>query len=106
MNHLCSNLLYTSSSNGVFLRTLLNKLTFPVRKIIPVSTIGAGDNFNAGILYGLYSEKIGRNQLNHLSDDHWKVLLNFAVEFASEVCMSYDNYISEPFATKYTISGV
>ena len=97
---LCPNLLYTSSSKAVYLRTAGISLTFPVIKINPVSTIGAGDNFNAGIIYGLYNNNLGNSQLTNLSEDNWQKLLKFGVEFASEVCMSYDNYISDEFALK------
>jgi fructokinase len=97
---LCSNLLYTSSSKAVYLRTPEVSLTFPVRKITPLSTIGAGDNFNAGIIYGLFNHLVGNSELTSLSEDKWRLLLEYGVDFASEVCLSYDNYVSEDFALK------
>jgi len=102
---LCPNLIYTSSSKAVYLKTPRLSLTFPVKGITPISTIGAGDNFNAGVIYSLYCNKIGNTQLTNLSDDNWQKLLKYGVEFASEVCMSYDNYISEDFAVKLTTSN-
>ena len=94
----CSNMLYTSSSKAVYLRTPEISLTFPVKKINPVSTIGAGDNFNAGIMYGLFKHGIGNYEISNLSEEDWFRLLQYGVDFASEVCISYDNYISEVFA--------
>lgn len=95
---LCKNLVYTSSSKAVYLRTPFIKEQFPVKSIQPVSTIGAGDNFNAGMVFGLYN--ITRHKLDNLKLDDWKSLIGFGVDFASEVCMSYDNYISPQFAEK------
>lgn len=96
---LCSNLIYTSSCNAVYLLSPNISLTIPVQNITPVSTIGAGDNFNAGVIYGLFSNNIENTQLSNLTADNWQKLLQLGVDFASDVCLSYDNYISEKFAT-------
>ena len=45
---------------------LRTSVTFPVKTIDPVSTIGAGDNFNAGIVYSLYRHNIGYHDLENL----------------------------------------
>jgi fructokinase len=91
-------MVYTSSSNAVYVRTPSIRETFPVRKIEPVSTIGAGDNFNAGMVYGLFCNNLIINDLRNLSVRNWEMLVNYGVDFATEVCMSYDNYISPDFA--------
>jgi fructokinase len=100
---LCNNLLYTANKKGVYLRTSKLKSTFPVKKIDPVSTIGAGDNFNAGIVYSLYIHNIRHSDLNNLDEKMWETIVTTAVDFATSVCMSYDNYISIDFAGKYRI---
>ncbi len=100
----CKNLLYTANKKGVFLRTPDKKLVFPVKTLDPVSTIGAGDNFNAGIVYSLIKQEIMYKDLDHLDDKAWESLVTTAVEFATYVCMSYDNYISKEFAEKYKFS--
>lgn len=49
----CPNFIYTRGPKGVELFTAQTHLHFDVPQIKPVSTIGAGDNFNAGLLYGI-----------------------------------------------------
>lgn len=99
----CPNMVYTSSSEAVYLRTSSLSNTFPVKKLEPVSTIGAGDNFNAGLVYGLLKHHLKNDELNDLQADTWTNLINYGVQFATEVCLSYDNYVSESFAK--TING-
>ncbi len=99
----CRNLLYTANKKGVFVRTPGVKSTFPVKTIEPVSTIGAGDNFNAGIVYSLFTHNIGFCDLENLPADSWEMIVTTAVDFATQVCMSYDNYISAEFAEKYRL---
>lgn len=94
-------LLYTANKKGVYLHTPKLETRFPVRKIDPVSTIGAGDNFNAGIIYSLMQYGITYKKLLHLKEDEWQKIIENAVEFATQVCMSYDNYISDEVAKKY-----
>jgi fructokinase len=96
----CSTLLYTANTEGVHLKTQDISLSVPVRKLTPVSTIGAGDNFNAGLIYGFIKEDISAKQT---INTNWKKLIQYGIDFASEVCMSYDNYISEEFAEKVRI---
>jgi fructokinase len=97
------NLLYTANKKGVYVHTPHKKLVFPVKSLEPVSTIGAGDNFNAGIVYSLIKQDIRHKDLENLDDKSWESLVTTAVDFATYVCMSYDNYISKEFADKYRI---
>lgn len=94
----CKCLVYTANVQGVSVRTTSFSGEFPVEKITPVSTIGAGDNFNAGMLTSIYRNNIGRNDLSELGKKEWSDIIGTAVEFATHVCMSYENYISEEFA--------
>ncbi len=96
----CNCLIYTANSDGVFVRTPGFSGKFPVQRITPVSTIGAGDNFNAGIISSIYSRKINRNMLEKAGEDDWSFIIGNAVAFATHVCMSYENYISEEFAAE------
>jgi fructokinase len=97
---LCPNLIYTSSSNAVFVRTPEVSAQFPVKKIEPVSTIGAGDTFNAGIAYGIFQYNIFHHELASFPLETWEKLVSYGVDFASKVCMSYENYISAEFAKR------
>jgi len=99
----CRNLLYTANRQGVFVRSPKTSITSPVVTIEPVSTIGAGDNFNAGIVYSLYRYNIGYHDIENMSESTWVNLVKTAVEFATHVCMSYDNYISDEFAAGYML---
>lgn len=99
----CPNLLYTANKKGVYVRSPRVALTFPVKTIDPVSTIGAGDNFNAGVVYSLYRHQIGYKELESVSEAQWKIIVSTAVDFATHVCLSYDNYISEEFAQQYRL---
>lgn len=64
-----------------------------------VSTIGAGDNFNAGFVYGLIKEGITREQIVHgLREEQWDRVVGWAMRFSAEVCGRLENYVSETFA--------
>ena len=63
---LCDALVYTANAEGVYLKT--EKLSFhmEVERIVPISTIGAGDTFNAGLLYEIWKNGYGREQIKML----------------------------------------
>ena len=64
-----------------------------------VSTIGAGDNFNAGFVYGLLRHGITRDDIGRgLTEEQWDQLIASAQQFAANVCLSLDNYVSTDFA--------
>lgn len=94
----CKCLVYTANVDGVYVRTPSFSGKFPVQKIIPVSTIGAGDNFNAGMLTAIYRNNYKREQLVNLGEKEWSKIISSAVDFATHVCLSYENYISKEFA--------
>ncbi len=97
----CPNLVYTANTEGVYVRTPEFTGRFPVRKIIPVSTIGAGDNFNAGMIASIFNSEFSTDQIASLGEKEWSMIISTAVDFASEVCLSYENYISREFAAKF-----
>lgn len=97
----CNCLVYTANKEGVYVRTSSYSGKFAVQKISPVSTIGAGDNFNAGMITAIYNQKIKAFQLENLGQEEWTEIISTAVSFASHVCMSYDNYISSEFAANF-----
>jgi fructokinase len=94
----CKCLVYTANIEGVYVRTPSFSGKFPVQIISPVSTIGAGDNFNAGMITSIYQNGITTDQLDTLTEHEWSKIIASAVSFATHVCMSYENYISEEFA--------
>ena len=95
----CDRFLTTHGANGVNLHTRNFTRHFDSPQIQPLSTIGAGDNFNAGIIYGLLKYDVRHADLPSL--DTWGKIIRCGMDLASEVCQSYDNYISKEFAAKY-----
>ncbi len=91
----CDHFVYTANANGVDLFTPNVRLHIDVDRIEPVSTVGAGDTFNAGILYGLYKREVNIRNLNKLGEADWKQILETAAGFSREVCLSYDNYVEK-----------
>ncbi len=90
----CNCLVYTANSEGVFVRTNSYAGRFAVKTIKPVSTIGAGDNFNAGMMAAIYRNQITIDQLDKMGEEVWSKVISMGVDFATNVCLSYDNYIS------------
>jgi fructokinase len=90
----CKYLIYTKNSKGVEFFSEHMHLHVPAAKIQVISTIGAGDSFNAGVIYGLVSKGLEGPDLSQVRQETWIELIGFGVTFASEVCGSYDNYIS------------
>ena len=63
-----------------------------------VSTIGAGDNFNAGFVYGLIKNDITREDIDcGLTEEQWDKLVDCGLRFSANVCANMDNYISKEF---------
>ena len=96
----CDRFLTTHGANGVNLHTRNFTRHFDSPQIQPLSTIGAGDNFNAGIIYGLLKYDVRHADLPSLDQDTWRKIIRCGMDLASEVCQSYDNYISKEFAAK------
>jgi len=97
----CNCLVYTASTDGVFVRTNSFSGKFPVKKITPVSTIGAGDNFNAGLITSIYRNSLTKEKIEKMAEQGWSEIITTAVKFATHVCLSYENYISDDFANEY-----
>ena len=97
----CDRFLTTHGANGVNLHTRNFTRHFDSPQIQPLSTIGAGDNFNAGIIYGLLKYDVRHADLPSLDQDTWGKIIRCGMDLASEVCLSYDIYVSKEFAAKY-----
>lgn len=97
----CRNFLCTDAEKDIHLYTGEFSKTYPVEPIKTVSTIGAGDNFNAGIVYGLIKYDIRRNDLPSLSQSDWDKIVRCGMDFSANVCQSVYNSISKEFAASY-----
>lgn len=86
-----NNLIFSMNRAGVDLFTSKSTKHFEAPQVEVVSTIGAGDSFNAGFVTALHGCK-----KNELSETFWDQAIGRAVIFASEVCCSRDNFISQP----------
>ena len=94
----CPRLIYSRGSQGVDLYSRTLTKHYPIEPVTPVSTIGAGDNLNAGILYGLIKYRIRRDDLDHLTEHDWDQIIRCGLAFSADTCLSADNYISREFA--------
>lgn len=99
----CPRFICTRGKDGVLVIDHGKEYNFSSRPIVPVSTIGAGDNFNAGILYGLVRNEICRENLDNITPEEWSQLVGYGIEFGTEACMSTSNYVSTDFAQRYKI---
>lgn len=95
--------IYTSGEKGIDVRGENFSKHYPAKEVKTVSTIGAGDSFNAGILFGLLRYRVHRSDLAALSEKDWDNIIQCGIDFSTEVCQSYDNCISKDFADHYLI---
>lgn len=97
----CKNFLCTDAGGDIKLITPSVSMDFKVDKIPTVSTIGAGDNFNAGVVYGLIKYGVRRNDLANLDEGTWTKIIQCGKDLATDVCQSFNNSISKEFAEAY-----
>jgi len=96
----CSKLIYTASDSQVVILAPGVKIWMDVPKIETVSTIGAGDNFNAGIIWTLISEELNKGDIEQLPESIWRRIGESGISFSAEVCKNMENYISIEFAVE------
>ncbi len=95
----CPIFICTAGGGEVTVYTPKVKAQFPVPKLNDVvSTVGAGDNFNAGLVFSIFSNKVTKDDLATLSEVMWREMLYTACDFASEACRTTNNYVSRDFA--------
>lgn len=89
-----SILIYTQNKNDVVVRTKSFRKSYPVPVITPVSTIGAGDTFNAGFIHGLVKNNVTKRTIEMVDEHFFDEVIPFAIDCATKVCMSMENYLS------------
>lgn len=97
----CSNFICTDADGDVRLRTKHVCKDYPVTPLKAVSTIGAGDNFNAGVVYGLLKYRVRRADLAELTEADWDAIIRCGMDFSADVCKSVSNSVSKEFAESY-----
>ena len=95
----CKRLVYTNGAQPV---TVFGdggfRKEYPVQPTPTVSTIGAGDNFNAGFVYALIKNGVTRADIERgLDEKTWDSLVGTALDFAAECCKDIFNYVSKEF---------
>ena len=95
----CKKFILTQGKDSVEIRAEGNyRKSYPVQPMETVSTIGAGDNFNAGFLYGLLKGGITRAHIERgLTADEWDKTVAYAQLFSAECCKHIQNYVSKAF---------
>ena len=80
----------TSGKNGVDIvfNGSIKHLSIPCLE--PVSTVGAGDNFNAGIIHAVLSQAIKKP----FTEQDILMMAEQGIALASEVCLRTENYIA------------
>lgn len=97
----CPYFICTDGGNPIQLRTPRFSLSFEAKKIKTVSTVGAGDNFNAGFLCCLIEEKnISSLSVAEWEETHWNKLIANGQKFSAIVCQSLGNSIPQK-STKF-----
>jgi fructokinase len=96
----CKNFIYTQGAEPLVLRAVGGfSKEYPVVQTETVSTIGAGDNFNAGFVYGLVKYGITRDMLEAgVNEALWDKVVGEAQQFAANVCKSINNSVDQAFA--------
>lgn len=97
----CNPFIYTDGARDVSLFTRTYAKRFPVPEVETVSTIGAGDNFNAGIVYGLIQNRICRSDIDALAEKDWDDIIACGLAFGCEACRSTANCVSLEFAESF-----
>lgn len=97
----CPNFICTDADGDVRLRTKHVCKDYPVTPLKAVSTIGAGDNFNSGVVYGLLKYRVRRADLAELTEADWDAIIRCGMDFSADVCKSVSNSVSKEFAESY-----
>lgn len=98
----CPLFICTSGAEAITVCTPAGIWKFPVTPINDVvSTVGAGDNFNAGFSCALIWNGITRSCLAQLGEAHWQQLVATASAFSAAACRSTENYVPRDFKVRF-----
>ena len=95
----CKKFVYTDGAADVELRgdNGLRK-SYAVEATETVSTIGAGDNFNAGIVYGMMRYGVTRDMMDGaIPEQTWDNIIRCALAFSTNCCRSIGNSVDKAF---------
>jgi len=97
LRRFCRILIITNGSKPALVYMPGMRRSYKVPEIIPVSTIGAGDNFNAGFIYGLVTSGIDSRNISGIKSGEIDRMVACGLAFAADTCLSADNYITRKF---------
>ncbi|MCX6154757.1 MAG: carbohydrate kinase [Candidatus Kapabacteria bacterium] len=90
-------LIMTDEANDVQFINNGKILSVEQSSINVISTIGAGDSFNAGIIYYLVKENLNKFDFQELTEEKWKKIIKSGIRFAQNTCGSLENYVDKDF---------
>ena len=94
----CKKFIYTRGAQPVALCSKELRKDYPIVETETVSTIGAGDNFNAGLVYGMVKHGITREVIDRgLTEEQWDSIISCAQLFSADCCKSISNSIGHDF---------
>lgn len=93
--------IYTANKHGISYAIEKKSGHHSVVEIAPLSAIGAGDAFNAGLAYAIYNQGITSNNFVANFAKNKTEIFNIADDFAVDVCLSFDNYAGSDIVKKY-----
>ncbi|HOW51173.1 MAG TPA: carbohydrate kinase [bacterium] len=91
-------LFYTRSDHDATLITDRHRITVPVPPVTVVSTVGAGDSFNAGVLLTLHRAGVTADGIEATDIALWERALRTGIAFGSHVCTHAGNAVTAGFA--------
>lgn len=97
----CRNFIFTSGDGDVRLFKDKESARYAVKKVDVVSTVGAGDNFNAGVVYGFVKSGICRDSLSALAMEQWNTIIGCGLDFSAHACTLIENYVDKQWAAEY-----
>lgn len=88
----CPYFICTNGAKYIELRTPTLQTYYTVQPIETVSTVGAGDNFNAGFIYALTKKGLSGN-LAEWDKATWDEVIAIAQKFSANVCQQFGNSV-------------
>ena len=86
-------IIITLGADGIIANYNNITIKLPANNVNVISTIGAGDAFNAGVIYALIQHNIFKSDFNNKLPLLLKDVLTSGLTFSGKVCASLDNYI-------------
>ena len=86
-------IIITLGADGVIADFNSQIIRLPAFETNVVSTIGAGDAFNAGIILALSQMEFQNNDLSKIPLSSMQNIISHGLDFSAKVCASLDNYI-------------